>query len=82
MDARALNEEFSKFCENLLSKYKALKSKSVNLKRENKNFLSKLNMVLQERVEISNERDSLKTQLGLILKENEILKTKMILMLV
>ena len=28
MDAHALNEELSMFCENLLSKYKALKSKS------------------------------------------------------
>ena len=69
------------FCENLLSKYKLLKSKSFELKEENKNLFSKLNMVLQEKVEISSERDSLKTQLDLVLKENEILKIKMILTL-
>ena len=33
MDAHALNEELSIFCENLLSKYKLLKSKSFELKR-------------------------------------------------
>jgi len=32
MDAHALNEELSEFCENLLSKYKLLKSKSFDLK--------------------------------------------------
>jgi len=56
-----LNEELSLFCENLLLKYKALKSKSFELKEENKNLFSKLNMILQERVEISSKRDSLKT---------------------
>ena len=61
------------FCENLLSKYKALKNKSVDLK-ENKNLFSKLDMVLQERVEISSERDSLKTQLDLTLKRKRIFK--------
>ena len=30
MNAHVLNEELSMFCENLLSKYKALKSKSLN----------------------------------------------------
>ena len=40
MDAHALNEELSIFCENLLSKYKALKSKSFDLKEENKRFLN------------------------------------------
>ena len=34
MDAHALNEELSIFCENLLSKYEVLKSKSSDLKRE------------------------------------------------
>ena len=53
------------FCENLLSIYKGLKSKSFELKEENKNLFSKLDLVLQERVEISNERDSLKVQLDL-----------------
>ena len=38
MDAHALNEELSMFCENMLSKYKALKSKSFDLKDENKNL--------------------------------------------
>ena len=71
MDAHALNEKLSMFCENLLSKYKALKSKSFELKEENKKLFSKLNMVLQERVEISNERDSLKVQLNLALNENK-----------
>ena len=42
MDAHALNEELSKFCENLLSKYKLLKGKSFDLKRENENLFSKL----------------------------------------
>ena len=37
---------------------------------------SKLDLVLQEKVEISSERDSLKTQLDLALKENEMLKNK------
>ena len=57
MDADALNEEFSLFCENLLEKYKLLKNKSFELKEENKILFSKLDMDLQERVEISNERD-------------------------
>ena len=39
MNAHALNEELSMFCENLLSKYKVLKSKSFDLKRENKKFV-------------------------------------------
>ena len=81
MDAHALNEELSIFCENLLSKYKILKNKSSRLKEENKILFSKLNMILQERVEISSERDSLKTQLDLTLKENKILKNKMIMMM-
>ena len=76
MNAHALNEKLSIFCENLLSKYKALKKKSFELKEENKNLFSKLNMIVQERVEVSNERDSLKTQLDLVLKENEFLKNK------
>jgi len=76
IDAHTLNEELSMFCENLLSKYKLLKSKSFDLKEENKNLFSKLNMILQERIEISNERDSLKVQLDLSLNENEILKSK------
>ena len=57
MDTHALNEELSLFGENLLSKYKTIKSKSLKLKEENKNLFSKLNMILQERVEVSNERD-------------------------
>ena len=44
MDAHALNEELSMFCEHLLSKYKALKNKSFKLKEENENLFSKLNM--------------------------------------
>ena len=55
VDAHALNEELSLFCENLLNKFKLLKKKSFHLKEENKNLFSKLNMVLQERVEISSE---------------------------
>jgi len=35
MDAHSLNEELSEFCENLLSKYKILKNKSFDLKKEN-----------------------------------------------
>ena len=69
IDAHALNEELSIVCENLLSKYKLLKMKSLELKEENKNLFSKLEIVLQERVEISSERDSLKSQLDLALKE-------------
>ena len=46
IDAHALNEELFMFCEKLLSKYKALKSKSFNLKDENENLFSKLNMIL------------------------------------
>ena len=76
MDADALDEELSIFCENLLEKYKLLKKKNFKLKEENKDLFSKLNMALQERVEISSERDSLKSQLDLVLKENEILKNK------
>ena len=34
MDAHALNEELSMFCENILLKYKLLKSKSFELKDE------------------------------------------------
>ena len=38
MDAHVLNEKLSMFCENLLSKYKDLKNKSFNLKKDtNKN---------------------------------------------
>ena len=69
MDAHALNEEFSLFCDNLLEKDKLLKKKSFDLKEENKNLFSKLDLVLQEKVEIFNERDSLKTQLDLVLKK-------------
>ena len=50
MDTHALNEELSLFYENLLSKFKSLKSKIFDLKEENKNLFSKLNMVLQDRV--------------------------------
>ena len=64
------------FCENLLSKYKALKSKSFELKKENKILFSKHNLVLQERVEISNERDSFKVQLDLAINENKILRNE------
>ena len=46
MDAHVINEELSLFCENLLSKYKALKSKSSDLKRENKNLFFKPDLVL------------------------------------
>ena len=46
MDAHALNEKLSIFWENLLSKYKVLKIKSVDSNEENKNLLSKLNMIL------------------------------------
>jgi len=42
MDAHALNEELFLFCENLHSKYKALKKKSFKLKEENKILFSKL----------------------------------------
>ena len=35
MDAHALNEELSMFCENLLSKYKALKKKRFELEIQN-----------------------------------------------
>ena len=79
MDAHALNEELSMFCENLLSKYKALQNKKFKLNEENENLFSKLNMVLQERVEISSERDSLETQLDLVLKKNNSLKNKIAL---
>jgi len=41
MDVHALNEELSEFCENLLEKYKLLKKKSFDLKKENKNFVFK-----------------------------------------
>jgi len=44
MDAHALNEELSMFCETLLSKYKTWKSKSFDLKEENKNLFSKLDL--------------------------------------
>ena len=73
MDAHALNEELSEFCENLLSKYKVLKNKIFDLKKENEMLFSKLDLVLKEKVEISSERDSLKTQLVLALNENKIL---------
>ena len=76
MDADALNEELSLFCENLLEKYKVLKKKSFKLKEENEDLFSKLNIVLQDRVEISSKRDSLKSQLILTLDENKILKNK------
>ena len=46
MDADALNEELFIFCENLFSKYKALKNKSFKLKEENEILFSKLNMIL------------------------------------
>ena len=50
MDADTLNEELSIFCENLLSKYKILKSKSFDLKKENELLFSKLNVVLKKKV--------------------------------
>ena len=40
MDTHPLNLELFMFCKNLLSKYKALKSKSFDLKEENKNLFS------------------------------------------
>ena len=64
-----LNEKLSMFYENLLSKCKALKNKSFDLKKENEILFSKLDLVLKEKDEISSERDSLKTQLDLVLKE-------------
>ena len=79
MDAHALNEELCKFCENLLLKYKLLKSKSFDLKSENENLFSNFDLILQEKLKISNERDSLKTQLDLVLKENDSLKNKITL---
>ena len=45
VDADALNEELSLFCENLLEKYQILKKKSLKLNKENKNLFSKLNML-------------------------------------
>ena len=42
MDAHALNEELSEFCENLLSKYKLLKSKSFELIKEIKIYFQNL----------------------------------------
>jgi len=48
MDAHVLNEELSMFCENLLLKYKALKNKNFDLKKENEMLFSKLNLVLKE----------------------------------
>ena len=57
IDAHALKEELSICCENLLSKYKFLKKKSFDLKRENENLFSKLDLVLKEKIEVSNERD-------------------------
>ena len=80
MKAQVLNEELFIFYENLLSKYKLLKSKSFDLKEQNKVLFSKLDLILKEKVEISSERDYLKTQLDLISKENEISKN-LILML-
>ena len=76
MNAYALNEELSMFCEKLLSKYKILKSKSFDLKKENKLLFSKLDLILKEKVEFSSKRKSLKSQLDLVLKENQILKSK------
>ena len=55
MDAHVLNEELSMFCENLLSKYKILKSKSFDLKKENELF-SKLDLILKEKIKVSSER--------------------------
>ena len=54
MDAHVLNEELSLFCENLLKKYKVLKNKSFELRKENENLFSKLEWVLQEKVDVSN----------------------------
>ena len=76
MDAQALNEELFMFCENLLKKYKVLKNKSFESRKESENLFLKLNMILQERAEISNERDSLKSQLNFALNEKEFLKSK------
>jgi len=56
MDTYMLNEGFSKFCENLLAKYKLLKNKSLELKKKNEFLSSKLDFVLKEKVEISNEK--------------------------
>ena len=53
MDVDVLNEELSMFCEILLSKYKALISKSFELKEENKNLFSKLDIILQEKVDVT-----------------------------
>jgi len=53
MDAHALNEELSMFCEKLLSKYKALKNKSFEVKKKNETLFSKLDLVLKEKVEVS-----------------------------
>jgi len=61
MDAHALNEELSLFCEDLLSKFKLLKKKSFKLKKKNEILFSKLDLVLEEKFEVSSERDSLKT---------------------
>jgi len=44
MDAHVLNEELSIFCENFLSKYKVLKSKSFDLKRKNEKLFQNLIM--------------------------------------
>ena len=53
IDTHALNEELFFFCENLLSKYKALKNKSFELKEENKNLFSKFDLIFQERIGVS-----------------------------
>jgi len=56
MNAHALNEELSKFCENLLFKYVAFKKKSFELKEENKNLFSKLSVILQEKLRFQVKR--------------------------
>jgi len=48
LDAHALNEELFMFCETFLLKYKLLKSKSFELKEENKNMFSKLNVACKK----------------------------------
>ena len=46
VDADALNEELFIVCEKLIEKYKALKKKSFELNKENKDLVSKLDLAL------------------------------------
>ena len=50
MDSHALNKELFMFCENLLLKYKTLKKKSFELKKENEMLFSNLDLVLKEKL--------------------------------